>query len=78
MLRSHTDEQQQTFIRTPWLDHLCLRVTSRSIVDDTYDLVQEYGYTISADPTDHPEYCDPYYAFSFRDADALPLEIAYF
>lgn len=78
MIRKDKVYESQTFIRYPWLDHLCLQVKSRKLVDSVYESLIQQWYVTTTTPKAYPEYSEVYYAFSFRDPDGIPLEVAYY
>jgi hypothetical protein len=78
MIRKDKIHEAQPFVRYPWLDHLCLQVTSRELVDSIYNSLIEEWYTATTTPKAYPEYSKKYYAFSFHDPDGIPLEVAYY
>ncbi len=77
MIRYDKKSTIESFVRNPWLDHLCLKVKSREHVDKIHEIVKTLWSTITRNPQDYPHYTENYYAFYFRDPSWIPLEIAY-
>ncbi len=66
----------QSFVRDVGLDHLALFVEDRKKVDEMYEVIQQLDVKITREPREYPEYSSTYYAFTFRDPDGIPFEIA--
>lgn len=78
MIRKDKVHKAQSFVRYPWLDHLCLHVKSKELVDSIYNSLVEQWYETTTTPNAYSEYSEDYYAFSFKDPDGIPLEVAYY
>lgn len=76
-VRCDRSEVKKKFVRSVGLDHICIGVESKELVDSCFEVVKELGVKITSEPRKYPDYTDNYYAFYFRDPDGIPLEIAY-
>jgi catechol 2,3-dioxygenase-like lactoylglutathione lyase family enzyme len=60
------------------LNHLCLKVTTKDLVDKVYELLNTEKSTIFQAPTVHPEFTPQYYNILFADPDGIKIEVAYY
>jgi len=69
---AHINEKHNSY--APGLHHLCLRVESKSDIEEIANKIKNKGIEIS-EPKIYKEYAPDYYAVFLKDPDGVELEI---
>ena len=75
-IRCDKHREHKEFVRDVGLDHLAIKVGTRTRVDEAFQRIKSVPKVEAKEPKEYPGYSEKYYAFYFRDPDGIPLEIA--